>query len=365
VPFIDLSEVGAGGGSIVWIDPGGAPKVGPHSAGAKPGPVCYATGGTQPTVTDANVVLGYINPRSLLDGAMPIDAEAARQVLQRQVADATGVSLLDAAYGIHQLANASMIRAVKAVSSQRGRDPRKFTLFAFGGSGPVHAAGLARELEIGRIVVPRAPGFFSAFGLLAADLEHHAVRTFMRRTATLDVEELGVAFAALERRCRADLGRDDLRAEQIQVERWVEMRYVGQAFELPVSAPLGDLEHHHVATFEHDFHTTHERTYGHRTDNVMEIVNLRVICRVPIDASPPASPLPAANGRTMPRSVRPAYFGPNRGLCDTPVLRREHLTTAPARGPIIVEEYDATVVVPPGCTAARDHLGNILIEVES
>jgi len=367
VPFIDLSEVGAGGGSIVWIDPGGAPKVGPHSAGARPGPVCYATGGTQPTVTDANVVLGYINPTSLLDGAMPIDADAARRVLQEQVADVLGLSLLDAAYGVHQLANASMIRAVKAVSSQRGRDPRKFTLFAFGGSGPVHAAGLARELEIGRIVVPRAPGFFSAFGLLAADLEHHAVRTFMRRTAALDLKELGAAFDALERRCRADLGRDDLQAEQIQVERWVEMRYVGQAFELPVCAPLGDLEQHHVATFEQDFHATHERTYGHRTDNVMEIVNLRVICRAPIDASPPTTPppVPPTNGRSMPRQVRPAYFGPRWGLCDTPVLRREHLTSEAARGPLIVEEYDATVVVPPSCSAARDHLGNILIEVES
>lgn len=367
VPFIDLSEVGAGGGSIVWIDPGGAPKVGPHSAGARPGPVCYALGGTQPTVTDANVVLGYINPTSLLDGAMPIDAEAARRVLQEQVADVLGLSLLDAAYGVHQLANASMIRAVKAVSSQRGRDPRKFTLFAFGGSGPVHAAGLARELEIGRIVVPRAPGFFSAFGLLAADLEHHAVRTFMRRTATLDLAELGAAFAALERRCRADLGRDDLQAEQIQVERWVEMRYVGQAFELPVAAPLGDLEQHHVATFEQDFHSIHERTYGHRTDNVMEIVNLRVICRAPIEASAPTSPppVPATNGRSAPRHVRPAYFGPEWGLCETPVVRREHLTSEAARGPIIVEEYDATVVVPPGCSAARDHLGNIVIEVES
>jgi N-methylhydantoinase A len=365
VPFIDLSEVGAGGGSIVWIDPGGAPKVGPHSAGARPGPVCYATGGTQPTVTDANVVLGYINPTSLLDGAMPIDADAARQVLQKRVADVVGLSLLDAAYGVHELANASMIRAVKAVSSQRGRDPRKFTLFAFGGSGPVHAAGLARELEIGRIVVPRAPGFFSAFGLLAADLEHHALRTFMRRTATLDLAELGAAFDTLERRCRADLGRDDLQAEQIQVERWVEMRYVGQAFELPVAAPLGTLEQRHVATFEQDFHSTHERTYGHRTDNVMEIVNLRVICRVPIDTSLAASPLPATNGRSVPRHVRPAYFGPAWGLLDTPVLRREHLTSEAARGPIIVEEYDATVVVPPGCSAARDHLGNILIEVEA
>ena len=149
------------------------------------------------------------------------------------------------------------------------------------------------------------------------------------------------------------------------MERWVEMRYVGQAFELPVAAPLGDLEQHHVATFEQDFHETHERTYGHRTDNVMEIVNLRVIARVPIQASTPALPLPATNGRAVPPKTRPAYFGPEHGLCDTPVLRREHLPCEPVQGPIIVEEYDATVVVPPGCSARRDHLGNILIEVEA
>jgi N-methylhydantoinase A len=363
VPFIDLSEVGAGGGSIVWLDPGGAPKVGPRSAGAIPGPVCYGKGGTQPTITDANVVLGYINPAALLDGAMPIDAEAARGVLQEQVATPLGLSLQDAAYGVHQLANASMIRAVKAVSTQRGRDPRRFTLFAFGGSGPVHAAGLARELEIGCIVVPPAPGFFSAFGLLAADLEHHAVRTFLRRTATLDLNELHSAFDALEQRCRADLGRDDLQSEQIQVERWLEMRYVGQAFELPIRAPAGGFEPSHIAQFEQDFQFVHERTYGHRTDNVMEIVNLRVVCRVPTSAT--ATPPPPTNGVVAIRTSRRAYFGPEYGELETPVLRRDSLTTEATPGPLIVEEYDATVVVPPGCNATRDALGNILIEVRN
>ncbi len=365
VPFIDLSEVGAGGGSIVWLDPGGAPKVGPHSAGARPGPVCYATGGILPTVTDANVILGYINPTSLLDGAMPIDAAAAQRVLDEQVARPLGLSLHDAAYGVHQLANASMIRAVKAVSSQRGRDPRKFTLFAFGGSGPVHAAGIARELEIGRIIVPRAPGFFSAFGLLAADLEHHAVRTFLRRTATVDLAELSQAFDALEQRCRADLGRSDLQSEHVQVERWVEMRYVGQAYELPVAAPLGGLQSRDLARFEEEFHAVHERTYGHRTDNVMEIVNLRVVCRVPNSGPPPLPQAASSNGRAHAQHARPAYFGPEHGVCETPVLRREQLSDEPLTGPLVIEEYDATVVVPPGCRAARDALGNIVIEVES
>src|SRR5205823_2414283 len=147
------------------------------------------------------------------------------------------------------------------------------TLFAFGGSGPVHAVGIARELEIRRIIVPRAPGFFSAFGLLTADQEHHAVSTFLRRTATLDTVELDAAFTRLERKCRADFGRDDLRPDEVQRERWVEMRYVGQAFELPVSAPVDGLTQHAAAEFEEDFHRIHERTYGHRTDNVMEIVN--------------------------------------------------------------------------------------------
>jgi N-methylhydantoinase A len=365
VPFIDLSEVGAGGGSIVWIDPGGAPKVGPHSAGAKPGPVCYAAGGTEPTVTDANVILGYINPTSLLDGAMPIDADAARRVFQERVANPLQLDLQDAAYGVHALANASMIRAVKAVSSQRGRDPRNYSLFAFGGSGPVHAAGIARELEIRRIVVPRAPGCFSASGLLAADLEQHAVSTVLRRMATLDTAELDAAFTRLEGKCRADFGRDDLLPEEIQRERWVEMRYVGQAFELPVSAPVDGLTRHTPAAFEEDFHRIHERTYGHRTDNVMEIVNLRVVCRV---ATPPPTAvisLPSTSGQMPPKLSRNAYFGPRHGLRETPVLRRQQLGFEPTPGPIIVEEYDATVVVPPDCSVARDQLGNIIIEVDT
>jgi N-methylhydantoinase A len=284
--------------------------------------------------------------------------------MAEQVATPLGLSLHDAAYGVHQLANASMIRAVKAVSSQRGRDPRKFTLFAFGGSGPVHAAGIARELEIGRIIVPRAPGFFSAFGLLAADLEHHAVRTFLRRTASVDLTELERGFEALEQRCRADLGRSDLHADQVQVERWVEMRYVGQAYELPVAAPLGALQAHDLARFEEEFHAVHERTYGHRTDNVMEIVNLRVVCRVPNAGPPPLTPVAASNGRAHPRNRRPAYFGPEHGVCETPVLRREQLSEEMLPGPLVIEEYDATVVVPPGCSARRDVLGNIVIEVE-
>jgi N-methylhydantoinase A len=176
---------------------------------------------------------------------------------------------------------------------------------------------------------------------------------------------LGQAFDALEQRCRADLGASDSQSAQVQVERWVEMRYVGQAYELPVAAPLGGLQASHLARFEAEFHAVHERTYGHRTDNVMEIVNLRVVCRIPNAGSPPSAYAGSTNGRAPARGKkRPAYFGPEHGVCETPVLRREDLSDAPLPGPVIIEEYDATVVVPPDCSAARDVLGNIVIEVE-
>jgi N-methylhydantoinase A len=177
VPVIDIAEVGAGGGSIVWLDPGGALQVGPHSAGAVPGPVCYAAGGTEPTVTDANVALGYLNPEHLVGGDLPLDADAACRALHEGVAQPLGLGLDEVAYGIHLVANSNMMRAVRAVSSQRGRDPRGYALFAFGGNGPVHAVELAGSLGITRVLVPVAPGLFSAFGLLFADVEHHYVRT--------------------------------------------------------------------------------------------------------------------------------------------------------------------------------------------
>jgi N-methylhydantoinase A len=195
VPVIDIAEVGAGGGSIVWLDPGGALQVGPHSAGAVPGPVCYQTGGTEPTVTDANVALGYLNPEHLVGGDLPLDAEAACRAVHDRVAQPLGLTLDEAAYGIHLVANSNMLRAVRAVSSQRGRDPRGYALFAFGGNGPVHAVELARALGLVRVLVPVAPGLFSAFGLLFADVEHHYVRTCFRRTDDLDPADLVGLFA--------------------------------------------------------------------------------------------------------------------------------------------------------------------------
>ncbi len=298
VPFIDLAEIGAGGGSLIWIDAAGAPKVGPSSAGAVPGPVCYGKGGETPTITDANLLLGYLNPAGLLDGTMPLFVDRAREVFAREVADRLGLGLLDAAYGAHQLANASMIRAIKSVSVQRGRDPRDATLVAFGGSGPIHAAAIARELGIRRVLVPPRPGVFSAVGLLQARLECHAKRTYLRRTRDLQERELADQLTALEADARAGVGADALRDSPFEVEAWAEMRYVGQGFELPVPIPArrGPWSAW-LARLEDAFAAEHARTYGHRTDNPTEVVHLRVVAR---EAEPPPFPDGGARRRRRP-----------------------------------------------------------------
>jgi N-methylhydantoinase A len=361
VPFIDLAEIGAGGGSLIWIDSAGAPKVGPTSAGAVPGPVCYGKGGERPTVTDANLSLGYLNPDGLLDGAMPLEHERAQAVFKREIADRLGLDPLVAAYGCHELANATMIRAIKSVTVQRGRDPRVFTLVAFGGSGPIHAAAIARELGIRKVLVPPGPGVFSAVGLLQARLEFHAKKTHLRRTRDLDPTELESQIAGLEADAREGLGADTLREGQFEFGSWAEMRYAGQGFELPVELPpRGGPWSAWLRELDNAFEAEHERTYGHRTGNPTEVVHLRVVAR---EAEPP--PFPAGGqdtSRVRPVEKRPAYFGERFGLVATPVIRRRDLSADRAIGPFVIEDYDATTVVPPDFTACRDESWNIMIE---
>jgi N-methylhydantoinase A len=361
VPFIDLAEIGAGGGSLIWLDQAGAPHVGPTSAGAVPGPVCYGKGGDRPTVTDVNLLLGYLNPAGLLDGAMPLDVERARAVFTAEVADRLQLDPAAAAYGCHELANASMIRAIKSVTVQRGRDPRDFTLVAFGGSGPIHAAGIARELGIRRVLVPPRPGVFSAVGLLQARLECHAKRTFLRRTGGLDQDELEVQLASLEADARQGIGSDALRDSTFEVESWAEMRYVGQGFELPIPLPVRQgTWSAWLGRLDDAFAEEHERTYGHRTGNPTEIVHLRVVARE-VDPPPFPSGTVQATGSGG-GGRRPAHFGDRFGTLATPVIRRADLSGEPAIGPFVIEDYDATTVVPPDFSACRDGGWNIIIE---
>ena len=365
VPAIDLAEVGAGGGSIVWIDAGGSMQIGPKSAGAFPGPLCYDLGGTEPTVSDANLMLGYLNPNHLIGGALTLNPEKSRAEFARLVAEPLGLAPEHAAYGAHQIAASNMIRAIKAVSTERGRDPREYALFAFGGNGPVFAAGMAAALRMKRIIVPPSPGLFSSFGLLYADVEHHYSRTLQRLLRGSDPAELNDAWDRLAEEARAQLAADGFNAAQMQVRRAANMHYKGQIFELTVPAPAGRLDAAAIAEIEETFGQEHERTYGHRAgpDEPVELVNIQVIGlgiadrpRIPesfVTAAPPAT----ADG-----TARQAYFGPETSWLETPVIGRADLET-PRTGPCIVEEYDATCVVPPGAAAALDRYGNIVIDL--
>jgi N-methylhydantoinase A len=367
LPVVDVSEVGAGGGSIVRLDAGNALKVGPESAGAQPGPACYAQGGTEATVTDANVVLGYLNPRALAGGSVPIDAQLARAAVGRVTAP-LGLGLLEGAYGIHRLANTLMTRAVKAVSTHRGRDPRDFSLFAFGGNGGIHAANLARELEITRILLPPAAGVFSAVGLLCADREASRSVAFLQTLGAPSVALARERCAVLERRARADLGHD----EEPSIRWRAALRYAGQGFELVIDLcrePARDADP--VEQLRAAFEREYRRTYGQDLQgHTIEFVALRVRAAIAppnietlprlrsgTQAAPPVGGVPTAAAE----SSRPVYFGPEHGLIETPVTARENLTELARPGPLIIEEYEGTTVVPPAASAARDRFGNIVI----
>jgi N-methylhydantoinase A len=360
LPVIDVSEVGAGGGSIVRIDSGGIIKVGPESSGANPGPACYGRGGKDPTVTDANVVLGYLNPLALAGGSVPINPEAARKAIEERIAAPIGRDVVETAYGIHLVANANMMRAVKAVTTNRGRDTRDFVMFAFGGSGGMHAAALARELRIGRIVVPPAAGVFSALGLLFADLELNESRACLRRLEALSREEMERTYHEL-----AELiaGRLQRVREEVHFQRFADLRYAGQAFEITVPLPEGAFDDAGRKELARCFDAEHEARYGHcfAGQYPHEIVNLRLIGSVtPAGARRIVSiELSAA----VPDSEREAYFGPAHGLLRTQVIARGRLDETPRRGPMVIEEYEGTVVVPPDAMASRDADGNILIDL--
>jgi N-methylhydantoinase A len=361
VPAIDLAEVGAGGGSLVWIDPAGALQVGPQSAGASPGPVCYGKGGETPTVTDANLLLGYLNPAHLVGGALKLDAQEARAAFQERIAGPLNMPVERAAHGAHLIAASNMIRAIKAVSTERGRDPREFALFAFGGNGPVFACGMAAALGMSRIVVPPSAGLFSSFGLLYADVEHHYSRSLRRLLRGSDAGEIARAWDALAGQALAQLAAEGFSGDKAKVRRSAALHYHGQTYELTVPLPDGPPD---LRALEEAFGREHEKTYGHRAgaDEPVELVSIQVVglglhegTNVP-ERVRPSRPEPA------PPPPRRAYFGAETGWRDTPVLRRSDLAVARS-GPLIVEEYDATCVVPPGAKAELDDGGNILIEL--
>jgi N-methylhydantoinase A len=362
LPVIDISEIGAGGGSVVGFDRSGALTVGPRSAGAVPGPVAYDMGGTDPTLTDAMIVLGYINPAHLVGGDLALDASKARQALLDKVATPIGRSLIDTAFGIIQVAAATMVRAVKAVSTYRGRDPRDFTLFAFGGNGPVLATQIAGLLEMRRVVVPMYPGVFSAYGLLRSPIEHELTRAFIKQLSSAKDDSLDALVGQLMSRLRTSMEGEGCDWEAVGVGRFADLRYMGQAHELTVPISLNRDGSCDISATTEAFHAEHYRTYGRRSDaNAVQSVNIRVRGTIPADTFRPCD-IPARQANPGGKQdIRRVYFGPQLGHLDTPIVNRGMLSSGTRAGPMILEEYDTTCLIPPDWAAAADRNGNVVL----
>ena len=369
VPVIDLAEVSAGGGSIAWIDAGGALRVGPESAGAEPGPVCYGQGGVEPTVTDADLVLGYLNPEHLLGGGLRVHAERAREAIAARIARPLGLDVLQAATGIVDVVNANMAAALRIVSVERGYDAREFALVAFGGAGPVHAARLAEELEIPQVIVPPIPGGFSALGLIASDIRRDYVRTFYARADAADAAELERAYAAMETGARAMLRDAHVPEARWEITRAADVRYPRQAYELTVPVEAGPMSRATLERLVAAFHERHRQTYGHSSPGeAVQIVNVRVAAvgrrheRLDLARAaggPARGPAPDEAAKA---ASRPVYFR-ETGLAPCDVVARESLGPGADRpGPLVVESMDTTIVVPPGWRLTVDPRGVIVLE---
>jgi N-methylhydantoinase A len=353
-PFVDLAEVSAGGGTIAWIDAGGALRVGPLSAGADPGPAAYGMG-TRATVTDANVVLGRLNPIALLGGSFPIHAERARAAIA-ELAEPLGLSVEACAAGIVRLVDVEMAKVLRIVSIERGHDPRAFTMIAFGGGGPLHACALAEELGVRRIVVPPNPGLFSAYGLLAADVRATFVRSVVERDDRVDPRALEVVFAHLEDDGRAALDAQGVAANDMVFVREFDMRYEGQSFELTV--PFAPSPEDVVAAF----HREHRRVFGYDApQEAVEFVSARLIAigRVPKPPFPPARLRGGEQSNApLPVGTRDLWIDPT--YRNVSVFDRARLSAGDClAGPCVIEQYDSCTYVAPGWSARVDALGNL------
>ena len=260
--MVDVNTIGAGGGSIAWIDSGGGLRVGPQSAGAEPGPVCYRRGGEDPTVTDASLVLGYLNPDYFAGGDILLDKVEAVRAIEK-ISKLLNIDVMTAAYGIHKIVNSNMSNQIRLVSIARGYDPRKFALVLFGGAGPVHGGALMKDLGISTAIVPQSPGVLSAFGLLIANIEHHASKTYLLKVADVKISKMMSIFRELEAKNEEMMRIDKIPIEKVNISRSADMRYVGQSYELEIPIPLGELNEESISKIVSDFHEIHKLTYGH------------------------------------------------------------------------------------------------------
>lgn len=360
VPMVDVSTIGAGGGSIAWLDAAGGLRVGPQSAGADPGPACYGRGGDAPTVTDASVVLGYLNPEYFAGGELKLNAALAHDAVAR-IAVAMGMDVLSAAAGIHRIINARMADQMRLASIRRGHDPRHLVLVALGGAGPVHAGRLARELEIPTVLIPEAPGVLSAFGLLVAPFEHDHRHPCTVRADSLDFDHVHTIFRDLD-----ELGCEKMRSDQIPpaavtVVRSAEMRYVGQGYELEIPIE-SDLTSASLPALLRAFHARHASIYGHHNAGApVEFTGFRTVHVYQPPLPNPRQPTGRGATRGAAKASRTAYFS-ETGVTATPVYQRAALPAgARVDGPAIIEQADTTTVIYPGQHCEVDGAANLLI----
>lgn len=365
MPVVDIHTIGAGGGSIGWIDSGGMLQVGPASAGADPGPICYGRGGREPTVTDANLLLGRLNPNSFKEYGLRLDPAAAREAMKKIIAAPLGLDIEKACDGIVRVVNAGMVRGIRVVSVEKGHDPRRFALLAFGGAGPLHARELARELRMKKVIVPVAPGNFSTLGLLTGDMKYDYVRTYVCPEQAVDFAKCNALYGEMASEAFERMGQEGYGREETLLLRSMDLRYLGQSYELAVPVPDGKIGEEPFAMIKERFHAAHLKAYGFsRAEETLEVVNLRLTSvgrtpSLPLKAQEAAGADPG--GARI--GSRPVYFE-GRWL-DTAIYRREPLRSGNhIEGPAVIEETGSTTLIFPGDRAAVDGYGNIFIELD-
>lgn len=361
VPLIDVNTVGAGGGSIAWLDGARTLRVGPRSAGSEPGPVCYGRGGMDPTVTDASLVLGYLDPENFAGGTMRLDPNGSWRAIEEKIARPLGLSIEEAARGIHRVVNAQMAEAVRSVSVYRGADPRRATLLPLGGAGPLHAVAVAVELKMRRVLVPPRPGVLSACGLLVAPIEHERSAAFLRAFEGLTMSDVSAVLDLLDAECRVLMASEAVEGAAVEVLHFADICYVGQSYHLEV--PLGDDDEPDVLTRLYaDFRMLHDRVYGHATEGAATIVNLRTVHRARglsdfgRSEEAPRSVEPARQREIIPTGIAGVV---NAAIHDRWALRAGDVVS----GPSVVEQSDTSTVIPAGWRATVDAVGNLVIEM--
>jgi len=360
IPVLDLIEIGSGGGSIAWIDHSGFPRVGPESSGAEPGPACYGRGGKLPTVTDADLVLGYLNPSYFLGGKMPLYAERAEAAIAEHVGFPLKMGTLEAAHGIFTIVNVQMSEALKMASVERGHDPRDFSMIAFGGAGPAHACWVAREVGVPRVVVPLFPGVATAKGLTTMDVKQEYSLTRLSAVDETSTSQIEREFNLLESKALDELQSEGFTNDKVLLKRYLDMHYQGQGYEIRVSVMKGE----DAKTLRARFDTAHERSFGMKAEREkVEIVNFRVVSQVILKKVD--EPYWNVNGSEKARKPsRKAYFGDPPKLTECAVLDRMRLPRGfEIKGPAILEQPDSTTVVPPEDTATIDRYGNVIIDL--